>query len=466
MLWAEREMAGAQVTHGKERVSLTAITAKLAHRPDLSFSAAVGDASRQAAHRILAKEQIVPEGLLQGHFEQTAQRIRRWVKPGSLLLVLQDTMVVDFSKHPSIVGLGPTNDSGLGAFAHGALCCTDEGLPLGIIALNLWARDPDQPGTRKSKRERPYVEKESYKWARALHKVQERIDPNQLTVVIQDREGDIFAFFAQPRRETVHLLVRASEPRNVEVVKEKDTQLPTTDAEELPVSLFEAVEQAPVLGTLSITVPRKGSQKEREATLNLRAQAVRLLAPQNGHKKDPKQPQLVWVVQAIEENLPKEVTPICWTLISTMAVTDLQQARMTVQRYTRRWLIERLHYTLKSGCSIEKLQIDDAWSLFNVIAVYYVVAWRLLHLTYLGRLPDDVPAEETFDAEELLVLTRLNRSAIKTTAQAVVAIAKLGGYTQYRNAQPPGVKVLWLGFRYLQAMVEGYRIASAPPTIQ
>jgi hypothetical protein len=461
LLWAQREMAGAHVTHGKERTSLVGITASLAKYPTLAFSTATGHAGRQAAYRIFAKSQITVSMLMQGHYEQSAQRIRQFVKPGSLVLVAQDTMVVDFSTHLSTTGLGPINDGGLGSFAHGALCLTEDGLPLGVVDLLIWARDPQEPGKRKDKRKKPYSQKESFKWAHVLSNVQARIDAQHPVLLMQDREADIFAFMAQPRRDNVDLLIRASEPRNVLVVEpepeagnQKEAGEPTAET----VSLFEAVEQAPEMGTYTITVPRRAGQKERQAVLTLRLQEVTIPAPQNGHKTDPKQAQQAWVIQACEQKPPAGTTAIVWTLISTMEVTTAEEARVMVLRYTRRWVIERLHYTLKSGCSVERLQIDDAWSLHNAIAIYYIVAWRLLHLTYLGRMPGDVSVDHVLAPDEITVLTHLSGSTLTKASQAVAAIAKLGGYTYSRTA-PPGVKVLWLGLRHLQGMVEGYRLA-------
>jgi hypothetical protein len=42
--------------------------------------------------------------------------------------------------------------------------------------------------------------------------------------------------------------------------------------------------------------------------------------------------------------------------------------------------IERLHYTLKTGgCNAERLQMDSVRTISFALALYYVVAWRLLH---------------------------------------------------------------------------------------
>jgi hypothetical protein len=49
-------------------------------------------------------------------------------------------------------------------------------------------------------------------------------------------------------------------------------------------------------------------------------------------------------------------------------------------------LIERFHYTLKSGCKIEQLQLETQARLLNLLATYSIVAWRLIHLTYCTRL--------------------------------------------------------------------------------
>ena len=53
--------------------------------------------------------------------------------------------------------------------------------------------------------------------------------------------------------------------------------------------------------------------------------------------------------------------------------------------YALRWLVERYHYVLKSGCRIERLQLETAARLDRALATYAVVAWRLLWLTYEAR---------------------------------------------------------------------------------
>jgi len=79
-------------------------------------------------------------------------------------------------------------------------------------------------------------------------------------------------------------------------------------------------------------------------------------------------------------------------------------------------MIERLHYTLKSGLRAERLQIDDAESLSHALALYYVVACRLLQLTYLARHAPERPAAEVLHPAELAVLAAAEGKPIHTVA--------------------------------------------------
>ena len=47
------------------------------------------------------------------------------------------------------------------------------------------------------------------------------------------------------------------------------------------------------------------------------------------------------------------------------------------------------HFVLKSGCRIERLQLETVQRLDRALATYAVVAWRLLWLTYEARRDPD-----------------------------------------------------------------------------
>jgi len=77
-------------------------------------------------------------------------------------------------------------------------------------------------------------------------------------------------------------------------------------------------------------------------------------------------------LQTVEAAPPEGMTAVDWTLISTIPAPDFAGAWRLVACYTLCWLIERLHFVLKSGLDAEKLRLDDAHSLQNALALYYL----------------------------------------------------------------------------------------------
>jgi len=65
-------------------------------------------------------------------------------------------------------------------------------------------------------------------------------------------------------------------------------------------------------------------------------------------------------IQAEEESLPPEATPVCWLSITTLPVTTLAEACQCILWYRHRWVVERYHVVLKSGCRLDELQLEDA----------------------------------------------------------------------------------------------------------
>ena len=91
------------------------------------------------------------------------------------------------------------------------------------------------------------------------------------TVLMGDRESDIYDLFIAPRDPRQHLLVRGAWNRKLEDPPEHH--------------LWDAVEAASVIGTMSVTVPRKPRQSARETTLELRTTVVQFAPP--GHRPIP-----------------------------------------------------------------------------------------------------------------------------------------------------------------------------------
>lgn len=458
--WAWEEMGGADLPDLRQRKSVAHLYQKVTQRAERSFSAAAGPDGRQAARRLFTRKDLTTQQLLRGHLERTRQRCAG--QP--LVLVSQDTTALEYGTHLAAEGLGPISDTAnsRGFFAHSALAMTEAGVPLGLVSLRLWVRSPAELGKKVQRRVKVTGEKESRKWLDALADTEATLPAGLPVLLIQDREADVFAFLAAPRRPETDLLVRASQPRRVRV-PETDAEAEVGTARARTGNLFALVAQAPVLGTVTVRVPRQSARprvekrEEREAHLTVRVLALEIQPPRR--KGVTRQPQLVWVVLAQEEQPPAQGQRVSWTLITTLPVPNFATACRVLTYYSRRWQSERLHYTLKSGCGAEKLQLDSAPKLQHAVALYFVVAWRLLYLTHLAREVPDTPASTVLTEVERKLLERKLQQPVHTVAVAVRGLARLAGKEEYRGAGPPGVKTLWLGLRQLQAMVEGWELA-------
>jgi hypothetical protein len=132
--------------------------------------------------------------------------------------------------------------------------------------------------------------------------------------------------------------------------------------------------------------------------------------------------------------------------------------------YTYRWRIERYHFILKSGCQVEKLELETRDRLTRALAVYSMVAVHLLHLTYQVRETPDATCTVVLGESEWKALYAATRKTARLPLcppdlqTAVLWIAKLGGFLGRKRDGNPGVKALWRGFRHLQDLTTMWEI--------
>jgi len=380
------------------------------------------------------------------------------------VIIAQDTSEANLSTLRKTKGLGPIGrgtGSGKGLEMHSALAVQENGMPLGVVHLDIWARKPVPKGRTakekaKAKAARPTSEKESNKWLECLKQVQDLFPPEVKLLFVQDRESDGFDFLAALRRPGTEFIVRAAQARCVE------TRGEGPEAEATISTLFQAVRATKVLGITTVTVSANNDSIERTAVLEIRSCLAVLRVPTHSKADTDRKQQSVWLVSAREADPPAGAKRVDWTLISTIPAPTFEDACRIVGFYSRRWIIERLHYVLKSGLNAEGLRFDDAASLSNALALYYIVAWRLLSITYLARIEPEQPASDSFSPDEIELLSKESGRPVDTISSAIRAVAQMGGYVYYRNAAPPGVKTVWLGLRQLQQMLRGFHWGRPP----
>lgn len=421
----------------------------LSKQPGSSIAAASEDAAEaKGIYRLLQNENGIEENILPPCRKETMSRIK--ASGESIVLCVQDTSEMNYSSLTQTPGLGEGNPWTKGLQVHSCIALTPSGVPLGLLHQDIWARDPDQRGKRKVNR--PFEEKESYKWATCAKASVEGLPKNVRPVHIGDREADLFELFLTLHSWGQDYLVRAVHNR-------------TTDDEEGKL-LLDRVKNQPVCATIQTTIPRdtRRGLKARETSLEIRFLSCGLHVTDHLKRKYKNQPALPCTILYVKEvTPPAEGEAIEWFLLTSLPVHTAEEAVEKVRWYVQRWKIERFHYILKSGCEVEKLQERHANQLRKLIMMYSIIAVELLHVTYLSRDMPDAPCTMVFDEHQWQVLYRVaNRTTVLPTTpptlrEAVRALAKLGGFLGRKGDGEPGVKVIWRGYQKLYTILETYR---------
>ena len=88
---------------------------------------------------------------------------------------------------------------------------------------------------------------------------------------------------------------------------------------------------------------------------------------------------------ASEVNPPLGEKPIEWLLLTNLEIDSSEKRLSILQYYICRWQIEVFFRILKSGYRVEKLQLTCEKRYSPCLAMYLIIAWRILYLTLLSR---------------------------------------------------------------------------------
>jgi len=449
--WAAQELQYAQLGDARRNKRLVRVVEDLAAQPNESVPQACGNwAATKATYEFWKSPRIKPNDIRMAHQKSTVERI----KANGIVLAIQDTTDLNFTQHPSKQGIGPisTQATVVGLKVHSVLGVSALGVPLGILHQQVWARNPEEVGKRHRRRQRHTEDKESQRWLSALDATESAVSDvsDEIEIVtIADREADIYDLFARVRRQRSHLLIRGTHNRRVNHEAEY---------------LHAALRQEPIVGELTIEVPRGDERPSRQATLTLRFATLEIQPPRHHLKRATLAPVTIQAVLVEEQNPPDEITPISWLLLTTLPINGFDEAVKCVRWYSYRWLIERYHYVLKSGCRLEQLQLETSERIERALATYCIVGWRLLWLTYQARQQPDAPCDTVLQTHEWQALyCTIHSQPIPpdkppSLRQAVRWIAQLGGFLGRRSDGEPGVKTIWRGWQRLQDIAATWQL--------
>jgi len=456
-LWAISTFGSARLPDRRLNKRLSLIATRLATRPTDSFPHACGRWSEtKGLYRFIENKRITMNHVIQPVYDSTAKTA---AGGHPLILCIHDTSSLNYSRLKKTTGLGSIGaQEDRGLWVHSTLAAGQDGIPFGILGLNIWARKDEHWGQAKQRRQRKIEDKESFKWLQGIRQAREAFDrlpvqcqrPQLLHVM--DREGDIHEIFEEIVNAGERAVIRCAQNRCVQGEVHKAHQ---------------AVRNAPLLGEVTIHLKRTHTQGERDARVQIRACKV-ILYPQST-KKRPRKAIRLTLVEVWEVDPPHGVEPLHWLLWTTEEVFTLQQALRVVEIYRNRWCIEQVHFVLKSGCHIEELQLETAERLKKAVALYLPVCVRIVQLRKLVERNPEVPCTAVLSEDEWVTLYASvhNRvpeaqTAVPTLQQAVMWIGRLGGHLGRKGDGLPGVRTLWRGWRDLQLLVQFHRVKNQP----
>ncbi|PHM09633.1 IS4 family transposase [Nostoc sp. 'Peltigera malacea cyanobiont' DB3992] len=383
------------------------------------------------------------------------------------VLAISDSSEINLQSHAgrlSASGLGVVgNNTDVGFYIHPTLVLDSEsGFPLGLSTVKLWSRAINHADKHQREYQNlPIEEKESYKWLASAQSSQRCFEVGGAKMVthIGDRESDLFEEFATVPNKNNHLLIRACQDRRLLGQSQ---------------SLFEYLSQQPCEGTYIINVPADPRRKRlaREAMLIVRCGKVEIQRPNKLSVFGYPPSVNLFAVEALEVQPPAGQEPIHWRLLTTHVVVCLEQALRVIQWYGWRWKIEQLFATLKkAGLNIEATQLESAIAIQRLTILALSVAVRTLQMVE-GRDNIQISATLTFCAKQQQCLSVIQSSVEGDTKKlqnpypqgclpwATWIIARLGGWSGYTSARPPGMPTLVHGLRQFESIFLGWKLAA------
>jgi hypothetical protein len=406
-----------------------------------------------AAYRFFSHDRVTLARILDPHFTRTAARV---VEAG-VVLALHDTTKFEFDGERE--GLGRLSSAtSRGFLLHGALAVSADGVrrPLGVLAARTWVRPKKKRARPKGKRlNGPALAKlkdrESSRWRETMEQAEERVALPGALIHVGDRETDAFPLLAYLADDTS--VLRAAHDRRIEnedFERLSEVCVFTRDVLELEVPIGpSAARKHPA------AAKRFAPRTHRVAKLAVSAMQVELKAPEHLQSMEN---VVVHLVHAHEIDVPEGDALVHWLLYTSEPVSTEVEILTVLEHYRTRWLIEEFFKALKTGCHIEKLQLETYGALVNALAVYLPIASDILALRTTARAPPDTPATSVLSVTQLEVLRLFSPMKLgpsPTVRQAFIAVANLGGYRVHKI--PPGWQTLARGMDKLLHYEVAYR---------
>jgi hypothetical protein len=421
-------------------------------------------ADLQAFYRLMAKDDVTHDAIMDAHRQATFRRIEERDEP---VLVLHDTTELEYTTRKSLTHLGQIgNGNRRGYITHNSLAVDPKTKDVIGLCNQVLHRRPKVGKSETRTQRKKRKSRESLLWLQGT----KPLPANWKFIDVCDRGADTSEFIEHEMNSGRRFVIRASHERCILIghgaLEERES-----------CKLKQFVTTLPQAGTWTLQVtsksemksPRRKGKKKLVKRIQRKARMAVAFAPiQINPSKMGKgdQPMKVWVIRVWEVDPPKGQERLEWILITNEPVESFEAAYRVVGWYENRWIIEEYHKGMKTGCRTESLQFTSEDRLQPAIAVLSVVTLTLLQLRQASRRADAKTRKATtiIGRSYVEVLSLWRHKKIKrdwTVYDFYYALARLGGHQNRKNDHPPGWQVLWEGWKELMPMVIGYDVAKS-----
>jgi hypothetical protein len=409
------------------------------------------ESALEGAYRFLNNPRVTPDEILAPHHAATAARAQEHAQ----VRLLHDTTPFEFAGEGRGPQLGRLHGKRRGFFAHVTLACTaaEASLPLGVLALTTWMR-PEEKRRRPADPGNSGRNGEFRRWQEQAQLAAAQLPEGTRAIHVMDAEADAYALMSALSDE--HFVIRGT------------TNRLTYANDDEAMSLAKRVAQAPAVLSRTVKLSRRiedgrpkqrrehPPRKERTASLTISAAVVELRRNYNMPRDLPKT-MAVNVVRVAEVDVPAGCEPVQWLLLTNLPIDTTEQIAAVVDHYRGRWQIEEYFKALKTGCTVEKLELESYEALVNALAIYVPIAAQMLLLRTSNRVAPKAPASTVVSMRQLTILRALGYYKLPAEPSAkdvVYAIARMGGHI--KNNGDPGWLTLARGMRDLEMIELGW----------
>lgn len=435
-----QEFEGAELGDPRRNQRLRVLAERVAQSPATSFPKMMPPAELEGAYRFLNNVKVLPADILRPHVHETLRRVAQ--EP--LILVAHDSSVVSFnSDGESREGLVSTGEKQR-FLVHCSLALRADGSrrPLGVLAATDHLPIKTKDGSLQDR------------WTQHIQAIHDLGVAPSAVIHLADREADDYEVLDLCVHIGTRFVIRVQHNRKVENASLREVVETATATVERDVPLSRRTARGSGPKQRRIHPPRDS----RTARLSVAARTVVISRPLSAAAESATDLTLN-VVRVWEPEPPTDQAPVEWLLYTSEPIDTPDDVLRVVDWYRARWTIEEYFKALKTGCALEKRQLEDLPALVNVLALFIPIAWRLLLLRSEARDAPTALATTILEPEELEVLRisgRKKLSANPTAEEAMLAVAALGGHLKHNGR--PGWQTLAHGYLTLQAMMLGWRL--------